>query len=356
MSPHTSVKKTQQSWSASSWKSWSGAGKTSGPKYERRACPKSAAHQNASAMLPKAQHIKIEKWCDQVPVLGFNSGRYDLNLIREHFAERLSDTTGKVRVAKNGNKIMFLLTQEFRFLDIINYVGPGTSYEKWTKAYGCTAEKSWFLHEWFDTPEKLDHPGLPDYPAWYSRLKGGYVLTRDEWEGCQRLFKQKGMRTFADWLRYYNNLDVAPGLGALERMRAFYTEKGIDILMDAVSIPGVSLHYLLRGAVERGAGPYSPGKEAYEMLKGAVVGEPSLVFTWYHEVRVTKIRSHQKKAEPRLCQRILGYDANALYLSTMLEEMPCEKEKVVHYTDGWTVGAALQLTQRLKKRDLVRIR
>ena len=241
-------------------------------------------------MLPKAQRIKIEQWCDQVPSLGFNSGRYDLNVIREHFAERLSDTTGKVRVAKNGNKIMFLLTQEFRYLDIINYLGPGTSYEKWTKAYESTAEKSWFPYEWFDTPEKLDHPGLPDYPAWYSRLKDGYVLTRDEWDGCQRLFKEKGVRTFADWLRYYNNLDVAPGLEALEIMRAFYTEKGIDILKDAVSIPGVSLHYLLRGAVERGAELYSPGKEAYEMLKGAVVGGPSLVFTRYHEVGV---RGHE---------------------------------------------------------------
>ena len=242
---------------------------------------------------------------------------------------------------------MFLLTQGFRFLDIINYLGPGTSYEKRTKAYECSAEKSWLPYEWFDSPEKLDHPGLLDYPAWHSRLKGGYVLTRDEWEGCQRLFKEKGMRTFADWLPYYNNLDVAPGLEALERMRAFYTENGIDILKDEVSIPGVSLHYLLRGAVERGAEVYSPSKEAYEMLKGAVVGGPSLVFTQYHEVGVTKIRSHQT-AEPRLCQCILGYNANALYLSTMLEEMPCGKEKVVHYTGCWTVGAAPHLAQRLK--------
>ena len=81
-------------------------------------------------MLTKAQHLKIEEWCNQVPVLGFNSGRYDLNLIRENFVERLSDTTGEVRVAKNGNKIMFILTNNFRFLDIINYLGPGTSYEK----------------------------------------------------------------------------------------------------------------------------------------------------------------------------------------------------------------------------------
>ena len=126
-----------------------------------------------------------------MPVLGFNSGRYDLNLIREHFAERLSDTTGKVRVAKNGNKIMFILTNNFRFLDIINYLGPGTSYEKWVKAYECETVKSWFPYEWFDTPEKLDFRGLPKYEDWYSKLKGGYVLTREEWEGCQRLSKKR---------------------------------------------------------------------------------------------------------------------------------------------------------------------
>jgi len=98
-------------------------------------------------MLPKAQRIKIEEWCDQVPVFGFNSGRYDLNLIREHFAERLSDTTNKIRVAKHGNKIMFILIPEFRFLDITNYLGPATSYENWTKAYECTAKKSWLPYE-----------------------------------------------------------------------------------------------------------------------------------------------------------------------------------------------------------------
>ena len=64
-------------------------------------------------MLTKTKRHKIEEWCNQVPVLGFNSGRYDLNLIREHFAERLSDTTGKEIVAKNGNKIMFILTKNF---------------------------------------------------------------------------------------------------------------------------------------------------------------------------------------------------------------------------------------------------
>ena len=116
-------------------------------------------------------------------------------------------------------------------------------------------------------------------------------------------------------------------------------------MKDAVSIPGVSLHYLLRGCVERGADLYSPCKEAYEMLKEAVVGGPSLVFTRYHEVGVTKIRSH-RIAEPRFCKNIVGYDANALYLSTMLRDMPCGKGSVVHYNNE---AAAPILTQRLKE-------
>ena len=105
-------------------------------------------------LLPKAQRKKIEEWCNQVPVVGFNSGTYDLNLIKKHFAEHLADTTGKVRVAKNGNKIMFLLTCGFLFLDIINYLGPGTSYEKWVKAYECKTVKSWFPYEWFDRRQR----------------------------------------------------------------------------------------------------------------------------------------------------------------------------------------------------------
>ena len=71
--------------------------------------------------------------------------------------------------------------------------------------------------------KKLDFKGLPKYEDWFSKLQGDYLLSKNEWDGCQRLFKEKGMCTFADWLRYYNNLDVAPGLEALEKMRAFYT-------------------------------------------------------------------------------------------------------------------------------------
>ena len=30
------------------------------------------------------------QWVNQVPVIGFNSGKYDLNMVREHFRKEIS--------------------------------------------------------------------------------------------------------------------------------------------------------------------------------------------------------------------------------------------------------------------------
>ena len=284
--------------------------------------------------IPEKQGEEIVKWVYQVPVLGFNSGHYDLKLIRQHFIPLLAQDPGTFAAEKNG-RIMFINTPKFKFLDVLNYLGPGITYEKWVKTYGATLAKSWLPYEWFDSPDKLDFPGQPPYMAWYCKLKGEYVLTLKEYDDCHRIFKERGMQTFGDWLEYYNNLDVAPFLEALQKMKEFYTTLGIDILKDAVSLPGVSEKYILRKTLQPrwGYKPpelYSPNKEAYAMLKAAVVGGPSLVFTRKHVAGETRIRSHQYE-DARVCRRILGYDANSLYPSTMMKEMPCGPGYVKSY-------------------------
>ena len=102
----------------------------------------------------------------------------------------------------------------------------------------------------------------------------------------------------------------------------------------------------MRGSIEQGTDLWTPCKEEYDMLKGAVVGGPSLVFTRYHEAGVTRIRSHSID-NPKPCRRILGYDANALYLSTMSKAMPRGKGEVVHYTDA--EASAPAFTERVRE-------
>ena len=100
-------------------------------------------------------------------------------------------------------------TGGFRFVDIINYLGPGTSYEKWVKAYGFSVQKS---YKWFDTPEKLQHPGMPLLPSMVFPVERGICLDSFRIARLQENIERKGNRTFADRLRYYNDLDVAPRL------------------------------------------------------------------------------------------------------------------------------------------------
>ena len=80
--------------------------------------------------------------------------------------------------------------------------------------------------------------------------------------------------------------------------------------MRSASQKWTALHYLLRGSIERGAELYIPCQEDYAMLEG-VEGAAG----------VTCIRPHRLK-QLRVCKRIIGYDANALYLSAILKEMP----------------------------------
>ena len=116
-----------------------------------------------------------------------------------------------------------------KFLDITNYLAPGITYDKWVKTYGAKQTKSWLPYEWFDSADKLDYKGLPPYWCWYSQLRNSFVLTPAEYEECNRVFQERGMKTFGAWLEYYNNLDVTPFLDTLDKMKAFDTKIGVDI-------------------------------------------------------------------------------------------------------------------------------
>lgn len=142
-------------------------------------------------------------------------------------------------------------TPVFKFLDICSYVSPETSYEKWVKTYGTKLSKSWLPYEWFDCADKLDFEGLPPYRYWFPKQEKQFSLSLKEYEDCQRVFRERGMKTLADWLHFYNNLAVEPFLDVLESTRDFYTGLGILLFKDALSLPGVSMKYLLRGTLNQ---------------------------------------------------------------------------------------------------------
>ena len=318
----------------------------------------------ARVKLSKETAKSYVNWVKQVPVFGFNSGRYDINMIKEYFVENLTSLSD-VNVAKKENSYMFLSTPNFKFLDIKSYLAPGLSYDAWCRAYGCELQKLSFPYEWFDSFKKLNHIGPVKYEEFYSSLKGGITISQEEYQNFCDEFHKRGCVTMKDWLKEYNLADVEPFIEALEKTREQYYPDEIDLLKDAVSIPGISMTYVLNKALKRKkySEPdlFAPGEpckcecssddcqkkgcekckeirdnceictknEAYEMLTTGMIGGPSIVFCRHAEAGVSKIRSHiYREEDSKTCRSVQGLDANSLYLFCSGQEMPCGKEKV----------------------------
>ena len=198
------------------------------------------------------------------------------------------------------------------FLEICSYISPGTSHDKWVKTYGAKLSKLWFPYEFFDTAEKLDFSGLSPSKEWFSKLKNEMTLSEEPHRACQRIWQEKGLRTFTDWLHFYNNLDFEPFLEALESMRDSYTGLGIDIFKDRYlcreSRWNISCVVRLKKEKPGVVRPRGGGLRNSQR-RGCRGAEPGLMSK-------TIIRTH-KFQDAKMCRRVPGYGVNETYPSTM---------------------------------------
>ena len=131
----------------------------------------------------KTLEKQVQTWLHQHPVLGFNSSKYDLNTIKRFFVPLLirnSDTEhASCFVIKRQNSCMCLSTDKLKIIDMVNFLAPGHSYDKYLKAYGCDLEKGHFQYEYMDDIVKLEDFALPPQEAFYSRLKNEGISDED---------------------------------------------------------------------------------------------------------------------------------------------------------------------------------
>ena len=266
---------------------------------------------------------KLKAYIQELPVLGFNSGKYDLNAVKEFLFPYLIETQPiKFTVKRNSNH-MCLKTDFLKLLDISNYLAPGFSYDQFLKAYECEQIKGFFPYEWIDGLDKLEETSLPPHQAFYSSLKNKNI-TEEEYAYCQQVWEENEMSTFKDFLVWYNNLDVVPFLEAVEKMSQFWQERKIDMFKDGISVPGLTLKYLFLFLDKQTYFSLfdKANSDLYHLIRDNNTGGPSIIFHRYHEAGKTKIRKTEKGQAAKLCQKIVGYDANALYLWAVMQNMP----------------------------------
>ena len=151
-------------------------------------------------------------WLCQLPVIGFNSGRYDLNVVKKFFIPYLlkpskqddndadDEAADEIRfVIKRQNTFMCFATKKLKFLDICNYLAPGVSYAKYLTAYGCELEKGHFPYEYMNDLCKLEDQALPPQSAFFSQLKNEGISDTD-YAACQAVWRDNRMTTMRDYL------------------------------------------------------------------------------------------------------------------------------------------------------------
>ena len=192
----------------------------------------------------------LEQWMRCMPVVSFNGGRYDLQLIKPYLAavywtyappwlhrfwayegsELSVVNDGLLPSNRRGDEITSVLTKGSCFTaiythklalrscipDVCNYLAAGDfSYAKYLRTYGgtaCQGGKSFFPYEYVDDLACLRNP-LPSYAALYSSLRVENALKEGlgqphGQQNCAevcRLWVHKGMTSLRDPLIHYNN-------------------------------------------------------------------------------------------------------------------------------------------------------
>ncbi|KAG6618409.1 uncharacterized protein IUM83_01047 [Phytophthora cinnamomi] len=391
---------------------------------------------------------KIKQQLDQVPVFGFNSGRYDINLIKKDLFAVIG-TDNITSVIKNPS-YMCIATSDMKMLAISNYVPAGTSYDKYLTTYlgGCKCDdkircvcglgKGLFPYEYIKSFSILSENTIPRKSAFDSKLRGTSI-SDDDYKRVQFVWEHYGMTTIKDLLIWYNNLDVVPFIKAIKAQRELFKGFDLDMFTDGVSLPGLSekviyqtcfnnLQYpskkpakAFRFPAKRMSGYKSQDatakrefgmtlehldtllnqqkylcalcyipltsdtasadrinnklghingnvliscvscntarknmsfkgfrykkmlefnsdrlvfsidreeKDIYAKMKANIAGGPSIIFNRYAKRNETKIRGS------KICKKIIGYDANALYLWALGNEMPCGRLTTIDAYDG----------------------
>ena len=129
-------------------------------------------------MIELQEHL--ERYCNLLPVFGFSSAKYDINLIKSYLLPILiSETNMEPSVIKKANQFVSFNFGDVQLLDFMNFFGGATSLDSFLKAYKTAETKGFFPYEWFDCPQKMNNSELPRFDAFFNKPRNVDPLGKD---------------------------------------------------------------------------------------------------------------------------------------------------------------------------------
>ena len=198
---------------------------------------------------------RFEAYCKELVVFGFNFAGYDIKLIKKFlFKELCEHGQQPTFTVKKSGKYTCIKTESLKFLDILQFLAPGYNLKSFFKAFGVSEQKGFFPCDYFIHADQLDETTLPPYETFYSTIKNCNILEEEyisfqnlvdqgkseqealqilhltskpktgpeNYQWLQQLWTENQWSSFADFLKWYNDLDVTPMIQAIENMNEFY--------------------------------------------------------------------------------------------------------------------------------------
>lgn len=174
------------------------------------------------------------------PVLEFKFGKYDLMLGQNSGLFHYFDDGGIKNPIKRGTRYLQMRLEKtgITFLDVLNYMPPGTNLDKYIRGFGIKHGKFVFPYEWFDAYDKLELTEFPPKDAFYSSLRGETIS--DSLYREAHTFFDAECETMLDFLKHYNNRDVGPFLQAITEHFQFFKDQGLDMFQDGMTVSSLA--------------------------------------------------------------------------------------------------------------------
>ena len=100
----------------------------------------------------------LERYCDMLPVFGFNSAQCDINLTKSYLLPLpINRREFEPVVGKKSNQYISFEVVDIQILHILNFLVGVTSLDSFPKAYKASQTKRFFPFNWFDHPDKMQN-------------------------------------------------------------------------------------------------------------------------------------------------------------------------------------------------------